>query len=90
MEQQKAIKAELNMVKSAFYCALCDKQYERISDYEVHLSSYDHNHKKVSEYPCTPSIKDDTSDCSNESFSGMPLFSTESISELGSFLSLSS
>lgn len=35
------------MVKSAFYCALCDKQYERISDYEVHLSSYDHNHKKV-------------------------------------------
>ncbi|KAG0302753.1 G patch domain-containing protein 8 [Dissophora globulifera] len=46
VEQQMAIKAELNMVKSAFYCALCDKQYERISDYEVHLSSYDHNHKK--------------------------------------------
>ncbi|KAF9365717.1 G patch domain-containing protein 8 [Mortierella sp. NVP85] len=46
VEQQKAIKAELDMVKSAFYCALCDKQYERISDYEVHLSSYDHNHKK--------------------------------------------
>ncbi|KAI8357166.1 hypothetical protein B0O80DRAFT_446690 [Mortierella sp. GBAus27b] len=46
VEQQKAIKAELNMVKSAFYCALCDKQYERISEYEVHLSSYDHNHKK--------------------------------------------
>ncbi|KAF9945308.1 G patch domain-containing protein 8, partial [Modicella reniformis] len=46
VEQQKAIKAELEMVKSAFYCALCDKQYERISDYEVHLSSYDHNHKK--------------------------------------------
>ncbi|KAF8931148.1 G patch domain-containing protein 8, partial [Dissophora ornata] len=46
VEQQKAVQAELEMIKSAFYCALCDKQYERISDYEVHLSSYDHNHKK--------------------------------------------
>ncbi|GJJ75830.1 hypothetical protein EMPS_08188 [Entomortierella parvispora] len=46
VEQQKAIQAELEAVKSAFYCALCDKQYERISDFEVHLSSYDHNHKK--------------------------------------------
>ncbi|KAI7816395.1 hypothetical protein BC939DRAFT_45125 [Gamsiella multidivaricata] len=46
VEQKRAIQAELEMVKSAFYCALCDKQYERISDFEVHLSSYDHNHKK--------------------------------------------
>ncbi|KAF9130153.1 G patch domain-containing protein 8 [Mortierella sp. 14UC] len=46
VQQNEAIQAELTMVKSAFYCALCDKQYERISDYEVHLSSYDHNHKK--------------------------------------------
>ncbi|KAF8934311.1 G patch domain-containing protein 8 [Haplosporangium gracile] len=46
LQQNEAIQAELTMVKSAFYCALCDKQYERISDYEVHLSSYDHNHKK--------------------------------------------
>ncbi|KAF9571240.1 G patch domain-containing protein 8 [Mortierella alpina] len=46
VQQQQAVSAELEMVKSAFYCALCDKQYERISDYEVHLSSYDHNHKK--------------------------------------------
>ncbi|KAG0212170.1 S-glutathionyl-(chloro)hydroquinone reductase [Mortierella sp. GBA30] len=46
VQQQMAVQAELEMVKSAFYCALCDKQYERISDYEVHLSSYDHNHKK--------------------------------------------
>ncbi|KAI1319519.1 G patch domain-containing protein 8 [Mortierella claussenii] len=46
VQQNLAVQAELEMVKSAFYCALCDKQYERISDYEVHLSSYDHNHKK--------------------------------------------
>ncbi|KAF9283065.1 G patch domain-containing protein 8 [Mortierella alpina] len=46
VRQQQAVSAELEMVKSAFYCTLCDKQYERISDYEVHLSSYDHNHKK--------------------------------------------
>ncbi|KAI8603894.1 hypothetical protein EDD21DRAFT_295187, partial [Dissophora ornata] len=62
VEQQKAVQAELEMIKSAFYCALCDKQYERISDYEVHLSSYDHNHKKVQLilsaaiqiFPCIP------------------------------------
>jgi hypothetical protein len=29
-----------------FYCELCDKQYTRIAEYETHLSSYDHNHKK--------------------------------------------
>ncbi|KAG0036095.1 hypothetical protein BGZ82_004705 [Podila clonocystis] len=45
-KQKHAIQAELAEVKSAFYCALCDKQYERIADYEVHLSSYDHHHKK--------------------------------------------
>jgi len=29
-----------------FYCQLCDKQYKRASEWENHLSSYDHNHKK--------------------------------------------
>ncbi|KAF9433033.1 hypothetical protein BGZ76_009970 [Entomortierella beljakovae] len=46
VQKKMAVQAELETIKSAFYCALCDKQYERISDYEVHLSSYDHNHKK--------------------------------------------
>ncbi|KAF9396116.1 G patch domain-containing protein 8 [Mortierella sp. AD011] len=46
VQKKMAVQAELEIVKSAFYCALCDKQYERIADYEVHLSSYDHNHKK--------------------------------------------
>ncbi|KAF9346719.1 G patch domain-containing protein 8 [Mortierella sp. AD094] len=46
VQKKMAVQAELESVKSAFYCALCDKQYERIADYEAHLSSYDHNHKK--------------------------------------------
>jgi len=29
-----------------FYCKLCNKQYTKIMEYEAHLSSYDHNHKK--------------------------------------------
>ncbi|KAF9185989.1 G patch domain-containing protein 8 [Haplosporangium sp. Z 767] len=46
VEKKRALETHLEIVKSSFYCALCDKQYERISEYEVHLSSYDHNHKK--------------------------------------------
>ena len=47
VQKQETLKKELNTIKAAFYCALCDKQYNRISEYEVHLSSYDHNHRKV-------------------------------------------
>ncbi|CAG8477968.1 9527_t:CDS:2 [Paraglomus occultum] len=46
VQKQETLKKELNTIKAAFYCALCDKQYNRISEYEVHLSSYDHNHRK--------------------------------------------
>lgn len=31
----------------SFFCELCDKGYQRISEYENHLSSYEHNHRKV-------------------------------------------
>jgi hypothetical protein len=41
-----AIAKELEDVKRAFYCELCDKQYKKISEYEQHLQSYDHHHKK--------------------------------------------
>ncbi|KAI8985233.1 hypothetical protein BDB01DRAFT_789405 [Pilobolus umbonatus] len=41
------IEKELEQVKRAFYCELCDKQYNKISEYEQHLQSYDHHHKKV-------------------------------------------
>ncbi|CCJ30554.1 unnamed protein product [Pneumocystis jirovecii] len=30
----------------SFFCKLCDKGYSRISEYENHLSSYEHNHRK--------------------------------------------
>jgi len=31
---------------ASFYCELCDKKYARASQFEGHLSSYDHQHKK--------------------------------------------
>ncbi|KAI9482695.1 MAG: G-patch domain-containing protein, partial [Benjaminiella poitrasii] len=45
-EKKKAIEKELEQVKRAFYCELCDKQYKKISEFEQHLQSYDHHHKK--------------------------------------------
>lgn len=46
-EKQQLIAEELKQVKRAFYCELCDKQYSKIAEYEQHLQSYDHHHKKV-------------------------------------------
>ncbi|KAI8613739.1 hypothetical protein BC830DRAFT_1130853 [Chytriomyces sp. MP71] len=46
VESVERIKEEIKAVTRAFYCELCDKQYSKISEYEAHLSSYDHNHKK--------------------------------------------
>eukprot|EP01097_Dermamoeba_algensis_P001510 TRINITY_DN1569_c0_g1_i2.p1 TRINITY_DN1569_c0_g1~~TRINITY_DN1569_c0_g1_i2.p1 ORF type:complete len:160 (+),score=37.81 TRINITY_DN1569_c0_g1_i2:98-577(+) len=45
-EKIESIKQELAEIKKSFYCELCNKQYKMISEYETHLSSYDHNHKK--------------------------------------------
>ena len=47
VQKQESIKKELETINAAFYCTLCDKQYTKISEYETHLSSYDHNHRKV-------------------------------------------
>ncbi|KAJ3326709.1 Isochorismatase domain-containing protein 1 [Blyttiomyces sp. JEL0837] len=46
VQKTEQIKEEIKAVTAAFYCELCDKQYSKISEYETHLSSYDHNHKK--------------------------------------------
>ncbi|KAG9296025.1 hypothetical protein G9A89_011877 [Geosiphon pyriformis] len=46
VQKQETIKKELEIINAAFYCSLCDKQYSKISEYETHLSSYDHNHRK--------------------------------------------
>ena len=33
-------------VAEAYRCALCDKQYAHVDEYEGHCSSYDHHHRK--------------------------------------------
>ncbi|RKP26608.1 hypothetical protein SYNPS1DRAFT_13953, partial [Syncephalis pseudoplumigaleata] len=47
VEKQQEIRRELSEVTSVFHCELCDKRYQKVSEWENHLSSYDHNHKKV-------------------------------------------
>ncbi|RHZ59947.1 hypothetical protein Glove_360g34 [Diversispora epigaea] len=46
VQKLESIKKELETINAAFYCPLCDKQYTKITEYETHLSSYDHNHRK--------------------------------------------
>jgi len=46
VKQEEELKKELKAINSVFYCSLCNKQYSKISEYEQHLDSYDHNHKK--------------------------------------------
>lgn len=38
----KQIKEEVKEITKVFYCQMCSKQYTKIAEYEVHLSSYDH------------------------------------------------
>ncbi|KAI7850665.1 G-patch domain-containing protein [Circinella umbellata] len=46
VKEKELIQEELKEVKRAFYCELCDKQYNKVAEYEQHLQSYDHHHKK--------------------------------------------
>lgn len=46
-QKKEEVKRELVEVNRAFYCELCEKQYTKIAEYEMHLNSYDHHHKKV-------------------------------------------
>ena len=52
-EARKAQVAHVQMIAaavseqtSAFYCDVCAKQYSKVTEFENHLSSYDHHHKK--------------------------------------------
>eukprot|EP00656_Telonema_subtile_P036082 TRINITY_DN40048_c0_g1_i1.p1 TRINITY_DN40048_c0_g1~~TRINITY_DN40048_c0_g1_i1.p1 ORF type:complete len:296 (-),score=80.01 TRINITY_DN40048_c0_g1_i1:366-1253(-) len=40
------IEAEIAQVTRKFYCQICDKQYKTYMQYQEHLDSYDHHHKK--------------------------------------------
>lgn len=46
-EREQKIESEVKEIKKVFYCNLCNKQYKLAIEFESHLSSYDHNHRKV-------------------------------------------
>lgn len=46
MEKEK-IKEEVTEMNRVFFCEICSKQYTQALQYDQHLSSYDHHHKKV-------------------------------------------
>ncbi|XP_050223402.1 uncharacterized protein LOC126673342 isoform X2 [Mercurialis annua] len=45
-EREQKIQTEVKEIHKVFYCDLCNKQYKLAVEFEVHLSSYDHNHRK--------------------------------------------
>ncbi|KAK8520252.1 hypothetical protein V6N13_031286 [Hibiscus sabdariffa] len=45
-EREQKIQTEVQEIRKVFYCELCNKQYKLAMEFEVHLSSYDHNHRK--------------------------------------------
>ena len=45
-EKESKLKSELSNIKKTYYCDVCDKTYNSGAELEVHLSSYDHGHKK--------------------------------------------
>jgi phage/plasmid primase-like uncharacterized protein len=45
-EREHKIQSEVKEIHRVFYCELCNKQYKLAMEFETHLSSYDHNHKK--------------------------------------------
>lgn len=46
-ERELRIQIEVKEIQRVFYCELCNKQYKLATEFDLHLSSYDHNHKKV-------------------------------------------
>ncbi|CAN6469902.1 unnamed protein product [Victoria cruziana] len=45
-EREQKIQTEVKEIRKVFFCELCNKQYKLAMEFEVHLSSYDHNHRK--------------------------------------------
>ncbi|XP_058076523.1 uncharacterized protein LOC131225112 isoform X2 [Magnolia sinica] len=45
-EREQKIQTEVKEIRKVFFCDLCNKQYKLAMEFEVHLSSYDHNHRK--------------------------------------------
>ncbi|KAJ9550622.1 hypothetical protein OSB04_014667 [Centaurea solstitialis] len=45
-DREQKIQTEVKEIRKVFYCELCNKQYKLAVEFEGHLSSYDHNHRK--------------------------------------------
>ncbi|KAL2941724.1 G patch domain-containing protein 8 [Bienertia sinuspersici] len=45
-EREQKIQTEVKEIHKVFFCNLCNKQYKLAMEFEAHLSSYDHNHRK--------------------------------------------
>ncbi|XP_071729745.1 uncharacterized protein [Rutidosis leptorrhynchoides] len=45
-DRELKIQTEVKEIRKVFYCELCNKQYKLAVEFEGHLSSYDHNHRK--------------------------------------------
>ena len=45
MARKSALESELSTTLRAFYCALCDKQFKTVAQYDEHTNSYAHHHK---------------------------------------------
>ncbi|TVT97983.1 hypothetical protein EJB05_56754, partial [Eragrostis curvula] len=45
-EREHKIRSEVEEIRKVFFCNLCNKQYKLAHEFESHLSSYDHNHRK--------------------------------------------
>jgi len=45
-EREQKIRSEVKEIQKTFFCSLCNKQYKLAHEFESHLSSYDHNHRK--------------------------------------------
>jgi len=43
----KKIQTSVKEICKVFFCELCNEQYKLAMEFEAHLSSYDHNHRKV-------------------------------------------
>lgn len=54
--KKEAIKTEIVTTLRPFYCELCDKQYQNVSQYDEHIRSYAHTHKQVREFYVVSSI----------------------------------
>ena len=45
MARKAALENEISSTLKAFYCALCDKQFKNVAQYDEHTNSYAHHHK---------------------------------------------